>query len=1179
MLQPPQFPPAREPDPVWKLPRVACPIPTPLPTGLPHAVTSRLRCLSSIAPHTNMPIKVALFHQTSYHYDRLISLGPQVIRLRPAPHSRTPIDAWSLKVEPAAHFINWQQDPFGNYLARLVFPEKTDHFIVTVDVVADMTVINPFDFFLEDEATDFPFSYSEELAQDLKPFLHPWSDTPEVLQFRRTVDLRPRRTIDFLVSLNQLVQQAVGYTIRLEPGVQTPAETLQKRSGSCRDSAWLLVHLLRSFGLAARFVSGYLIQLTADQQPLEGPAGPANDFTDLHAWTEVFLPGAGWVGLDPTSGLLTGEGHIPLAATPAPQSAAPISGCVDPAEVSFDFRMSITRIHEDPRVTKPFSDADWEHIDQLGREVDKRLAHGDVRLTMGGEPTFVSIDDMEGAEWNTAAVGPAKQQLSDQLIRRLRQRFAPGALLHYGQGKWYPGESLPRWAYTCLWRTDGQPIWKNPDLLTPLPDAANQPARSVSPAVDEHRAADFMLELARRLDVDDRWIRPAFEDMFHLLELEQRLPVDVDPRKFDPDTDEDRRRLCRALERGVRRPAGFVLPLSRAWWQTNARWTSGFWPFRSHRLFLIPGDSPIGLRLPLESLPAAAVDVPPLDPFANRPSLPGYAEIRRLPQERLATAPTDTSAPRRQKQILQRLGLIDDPAESSDDYPGGPAFAGPVVRTALCIEPRNGRLHVFMPPVGTLEDYLDLVASIEDTADRLQLPVILEGYLPPHDPRIQVLKVTPDPGVIEVNVQPASSWEQLKQITCGLYDDARHCRLGTEKFQLDGRHTGTGGGNHLVLGAATPADSPFLRRPDLLRSIIGFWNNHPSLSYLFSSLFIGPTSQAPRIDEGRTDALSELEIAFTQVPEPGSGWIPSWLVDRLFRNLLVDLTGNTHRAEICIDKLYSPDHSAGRLGLVEFRGFEMPPHERMSLVQQLLVRALTATFWEQPYREPLIHWKHAIHDRFLLPHCLWQDLDQVVQHLQTAGIPMQTRWFGAQFEFRCPLIGTFTAAGVHVEVRQALEPWYVLGEEPGGGGTTRFVDSSVERLQIKVTGLHSSHLSIAVNGIRIPLQPGTAPGEFIGGVRYRAWCPPSCLHPTIGVHSPLIIEVVDRAARRSLGGCRCHVDHPGGNNSTGYPVNTLAAESRRAARFFRFGHSPGQLDLREPRSSEFTPWTLDLRRQ
>ncbi|MEY2724603.1 MAG: hypothetical protein RLZZ458_470 [Planctomycetota bacterium] len=1142
---------------------------------------ARIRCEMTAASRLAkpMPIKVALFHQTSYHYERPVSLGPQVIRLRPAPHSRTPIDAWSLKVEPAEHFINWQQDPFGNYLARLVFPEKTDRLIVTVDVVADMTVINPFDFFLEDEAVDFPFQYASELEQDLKPFLQPWADDPELLRFRDTVDITPRRTIDFLVGLNQLVQQAISYTIRLEPGVQSPAETLQKRSGSCRDSAWLLVHLLRSFGLAARFVSGYLIQLTADQQPLDGPGGPAADFTDLHAWTEVFLPGAGWVGLDPTSGLLTGEGHIPLAATPAPQSAAPISGCVEPAEVKFDFSMNVSRIHEDPRVTKPYSDAEWERIDQLGAEVDRRLNVGDVRLTMGGEPTFVSIDDMEGAEWNTAAVGPHKQRLSDQLIRRLRQRFAPGALLHYGQGKWYPGESLPRWAYTCLWRTDGQPIWKNPGLLAPLPDSANPHTQSPV-SVDEHRAADFVLELARRLEVDDRWIRPAFEDVLHLIDIEQRLPVDVDPRAFDPDSDEDRRRLSRALERGVRRPAGFVLPLSRAWWQADARWTSGFWPFRSHRLFLIPGDSPIGLRLPLESLPAAPADIPSLDPFAERHPLPQYTEIRRTSQERLAAAPRPaaTAGGRRQTQVLQRLGLIDDPAESSADFPGGPEFTGPVIRTALCVEPRNGRLHVFMPPVGTLEDYLDLVASVEDTAEQLQLPVILEGYLPPHDPRIRVLKVTPDPGVIEVNIQPASSWEELKQITLGVYEDARHCRLGTEKFQLDGRHTGTGGGNHLVLGAASPADSPFLRRPDLLRSLIAFWNNHPSLSYLFSSLFIGPTSQAPRIDEGRADALSELELAFTQVPVPGSGWIPCWLVDRLFRNLLIDLTGNTHRAEICIDKLYSPDHSAGRLGLVELRGFEMPPHERMSLAQQLLVRALTAAFWEQPYREPLIHWHTAIHDRFLLPHCLWQDLDQVTNYLRSAGFDIETTWFGAHFEFRCPLIGTFSAGGVHVELRQALEPWYVLGEEPGGGGTTRFVDSSVERVQLKVTGLYAPHLCLAVNGVRIPLQATDTPGEFVAGIRYRAWCPPSCLHPTIGVHSPLIIEVIDRVARRSLGGCRAHVDHPGGNNPAGYPINALAAEARRAARFFRFGHSPGNLDPREPVIAPRTPWTLDLRR-
>ena len=1126
-----------------------------------------------------MPIKVALHHKTVYQYDRLVSLGAQVVRLRPAPHSRTPIDAYSLKIEPENHFLNWQQDPHGNYLARLVFPEKTRTFSVSVDVVADMTVVNPFDFFLDDDAGEFPFEYCEELATDLKPFLQPYSKSAAFRDYRATFDAKKRRTISFLIDMNTKLQKDISYLIRLEPGVQTPEETLKSRSGSCRDSAWLLVHLLRSYGLAARFVSGYLIQLTADLKPLEGPEGPTADFTDLHAWTEVFLPGAGWVGLDPTSGLLTGEGHIPLAATPSPQTAAPISGGVEKSEVEFGFEMTVTRIHEDPRVTKPYTEEAWQRIDATGKEVDRRLDAADVRLTMGGEPTFVSIDDMEGAEWNTAAVGPHKQRLSDELIRRLRAKFGPGGLLHYGQGKWYPGESLPRWAYTCLWRKDGQPIWKNQELLADLGLTAGKTDHK-KPVADEKLAAEFIIELSDRLHVEDRWIRPAYEDVYHMLEVEQKLPVDVDPEKFDPDNSEDRRRLSRALERGISRPVGFVLPLTRAWWQASAKWTSGFWPFRSHRLFLIPGDSPMGLRLPLESLPLAGSGLPQVyvrDPFADRPPLPGYAEIRKSAAERLAAQKRDTEKPP-QRLVMQRLGVLGDPSESSDEYANLPLGAGPVVRTALCVEPRDGQLRVFMPPTGTLEDYLELVAMIEETAESLNTPVIIEGYLPPHDPRIELLKVTPDPGVIEVNIHPAHNWEHLKEITETVYEEARQCRLGTEKFQLDGRHTGTGGGNHLVLGGATPGDSPFLRRPDLLKSLIGFWNNHPSLSYLFSGLFIGPTSQSPRIDEGRDDAMYELEIAFRQVPEAGCGWIPNWLVDRVFRNLLVDLTGNTHRAEICIDKLYSPDHAAGRLGLVELRGFEMPPHARMSLTQQLLVRAMVACFWQQPYREPLIHWRNAIHDRFMLPYYLWKDIESVVGVLKSAGLDFEADWFGTHLEFRCPLMGTFDSNGVHVEIRQALEPWYVLGEEPGGGGMTRFVDSSLERLQVRVTGMFSQGHCITVNGVKVPLQSTGTQGEYVGGVRYRAWQPPSCLHPMIAVHTPLVIDLVDVLNKRSLGGCQYHVEHPGGLNPEGIPVNALAAESRRAGRFFRMGHTGGVLIPQIPDISPDFPCTLDLRR-
>jgi uncharacterized protein (DUF2126 family)/transglutaminase-like putative cysteine protease len=1126
-----------------------------------------------------MPIKVALHHQTEYRYDKQVSLGPQVIRLRPAPHSRTPIASYSLKVEPEKHFINWQQDPHGNYLARLVFQEKSDVFRVTVDVVAEMTVINPFDFFLEDEATEFPFHYAEELAQDLKPFLTPADRNPAIDSYLKTIDTTPRRTIFFLVDLNAKLQKDISYLIRLEPGVQTPEETLTKRSGSCRDSAWLLVHLLRRFGLAARFVSGYLIQLVPDQKPLEGPEGPSCDFTDLHAWAEVFLPGAGWIGLDPTSGLLTGEGHIPLAATPIPQTAAPISGCVEKSEVEFDFQMSVTRIHEDPRVTKPYSEDVWEQIDQVGHEVDRRLQQDDVRLTMGGEPTFVSIDDMDGPEWNTDAVGPGKQRLSDALIRRLAGRFSKGALLHYGQGKWYPGESLPRWAYSCIWRKDGQPIWNNPDLLADVSGLHRQPAETRITA-DDQTAGEFLSELADRLEVDGSFIRPAYEDVYHVLDIEQKLPADVDPRQYDLDVSEDRRRLSRALERGISRPVGFVLPLTKAWWQANGRWTSGQWPFRSARLFLIPGDSPIGLRLPLDSLPVRGADRAPLytiDPFAERHPLPGYVEIRQTARQRVSSDSADVSISRQTRQ-RERLKAAEETRDEENAGPKPLIPVGGVIRTAMCVEPRNGILHVFMPPTGNLEDYLELIACIEETAEAMQQQVIIEGYMPPHDSRVEILKVTPDPGVIEVNVQPAVSWDHLKDITGGVYEEARQLRLGTEKFQLDGRHTGTGGGNHLVLGGASPPDSPFLRRPDLLKSLVGFWNNHPSLSYLFSSLFIGPTSQSPRFDEGRADSFYEMEIAFRQVPHPSQGPMPSWLVDRLFRNLLVDITGNTHRAEICIDKLYSPDHATGRLGLVELRAFEMPPHSRMSLTQQLLVRALISCCWKTPYSEPLIQWRTTLHDRFMIPYYLWQDLSAVVDYLKTFGVEFDVSWFAPHFEFRCPQIGVLEQAGVTLEFRQALEPWYVLGEEAGAGGTTRYVDSSLERIQVKVNGMYSPSHCVTVNGVRIPLQNTGTSGEYVGAVRYRAWQPPSCLHPTIPVHTPLVFDLVDTANSRSLGGCRYHIDSPGGLNPEVFPINALEAESRRAARFFRMGHTGGRIVPVIPEQSPSFPWTLDLRR-
>jgi uncharacterized protein (DUF2126 family) len=1117
--------------------------------------------IHDIVERQAMTIRVALNHTTSYTYDRRIGVGPQTIRLRPAAHCRTPIPSYSLEIEPEGHFLNWQQDPHGNFLARAVFPDPIDHLSFSVNLIADMTVINPFGFFVEEAAEDIPFDYAPELKSDLAPWLVVDNNGKEFDAYFKTVDQKPRRTIDFLVDLNYRLSEDIEYLIRMEPGVQSCKETLTKKSGSCRDSAWLLVQLLRRCGLAARFVSGYLIQLVADQKSLDGPSGPEEDFTDLHAWTEVFLPGAGWIGLDPTSGLLAGEGHIPLACSPQPTAAAPITGTLEDCEVEFDFSMSVTRIHEDPRVSKPYTEPQWQRVLKLGDVVDKHLNNNDVRLTMGGEPTFVSIDDQEGEEWNGGAVGPHKQRLSIELVKRLRDRYGTNGLLHFGQGKWYPGESLPRWAHTCMWRTDGEPLWSRMDLLTE-PDA---------PRTDTtNTAADFMLRLAQSLDVEPENVIAAFEDVLTVVEQEQNVPIDEDPAEFDADSSEDRRRLAKILNRGVKEPAGFVLPLKRAWWQANAKWTSGRWPFRTGRMILIPGDSPVGLRLPLERLPSEFRSkwIVPRDPTLEHGDLANYASLRAAAAERVAALQATTI----QKQSRELMDADAELGLTTDTFAPGE----PVVTTAMCVEVRNGKLCVFLPPVSNLEDYVDLVAHVEATAEAIDTPVILEGYLPPHDSRLQMIKVTPDPGVIEVNVHPTSSWKELVEQTEAIYNDARQTRLGTEKFQLDGRHTGTGGGNHIVMGGATPLDSPFLRRPDVLRSFVGYWNDHPALSYVFSGMFIGPTSQAPRVDEGRADSMYELELAFRQIPDAGQSDVPPWLVDRVMRNLLIDLTGNTHRAEFCIDKLFSPDSSTGRLGLVELRAFEMPPHARMSLAQQLLVRGLLAMFWKQPYNTSLTRWGTTLHDRFMLPWFLDRDLQTVIADLNQFGFDFESEWFAPHLEFRCPKMGEIRIDEMHLELRQAIEPWYVLGEEPGGGGTTRYVDSSIERLQVLITNLPHDH-AICVNGIQIPLSESERSGTKVAGVRYRAWQPPSCLHPTIAVNTPLTFDIVNLAQNRSIAGCQYHIDEPGGINSPGFPVNALEAESRRAARFKSIGHTTGILEPRTIRQSDAFPLTLDMR--
>jgi uncharacterized protein (DUF2126 family) len=749
-----------------------------------------------------------------------------------------------------------------------------------------------------------------------------------------------------------------------------------------------------------------------------------------------------------------------------------------------------------PHLVSPYTEAQWQQIQALGATVETHLQRLDVRLTMGGEPTFVSATDFESAQWRIDALGEQKQAIASQLQQRLQQRFCPaGSLLHAGIGKLYAGETEPRWALGCYWRQDGVPICRYPHVRWD-----NAPTTAATPET----AHQFMQQLVQQLGVPSGCILPVVEPETNLL-------------------------------------VGYTLPLLPVLRDGQLRWSSCRWTVPDNQLVLLPGRSAIGLRLPWQQLPP--VETLELEEIAP-----------------LAAAPTGTGP---------------DIVESAPNS----------IRVALSLEIRQGQLWVFMPPFASARSYVDAIAAIETTADRCGLSVRIEGYPPPSNQGILGFQITPDPGVIEVNIQPAQTWDQLVQIYLALQEEAHQCGLGAIKYLQDGRPVNTGGGAHITLGGSTPLDSPLLRRPDLLRSLISYWQNHPSLSYLFAGLFVGPTSQSPRLDEARHESLYELELAF-QFLQPGQD-VPPWLVDRLLRNLLIDVTGNTHRTALCIDKLFPVDNLPNQLGLLEFRSFAMPPHAHMNLVQLLLVRSLVAWFWAQPYTEPLIRWGTTLHDAFLLPYYLERDFQAVLADLRAAGYEFQADWFRPFWDFRFPSYGQVTCQGYHgetfqLELRHAIEPWHVLGEEMTHNGTARLVDSSLERLQVKLvhqsSGLAFPLLyTITCNGYPLPLQATDTSQVVVAAVRYRARMTSQMLHPAISPHVPLRFDVVHLQSGRSLGGCFYHVDSPNGEPYTHFPTDPDAARRRMAERFVPHAGEPQPVLQSSLAIHSDYPKTLDLR--
>ncbi len=1020
-----------------------------------------------------MSTRISLRHRIEQRFSRAVRLSTHWLRLRPAPGGRSRVTAYSLKVEAQPHWLNWLRDPLENYVGRLDFPEPVTRLGLDVELIAELEPMNPFDFLVEPYAAEYPFDYPKQLQKELAPYLAAPASGARLDAWLDALDPRLGYIMDFLRQVNSRVNASVPRVLPADSGAIDLEATLASGTGSSRAVAWLATLALRDLGMAARLVSGYRVFLTREPS------------ASLHAWTEVYLPGAGWVGMDPAGGLFTHEGYLPLAAAPDPLRAQPLVGYHEACEEELAESVSIRRLESDAP-GRPFPGVGWGDVQAVGRQMDADLRAADVELTVQTELSFVPAGEPHLPEWNRTALGPGKRRVAQELLMRLRDRLAPGGVLQASQGEWFAGEPLPRWRLSCWWRVDGEPVCRDPVRLNWV---------GAREGVTLEDAERFGRTLARALGLAPECLVAAHEDGLHSLWRDEtrQNPGAIWRDLREP---ERRRELADKLSHSFGEPRGYVLPLG--WNAVEGHWTSQPWRFRRSGLFLTPGDSPMGYRLPLESLPLEAQEAaaPERCHFDERPVLP-----------------------RVHGEVSARLSRMLRPAseEGADEGSETP-------RTAVCLEIRESRLHCFLPPLTHLEYFLDLVAAIEATARALDLSAVLEGYEPPEDFRLRRLVLEPDAGVLRMRLPAARDLPETEAWLRSAFEEAARSGLRTERVTADGRHSPPGGGAPMVLGARDPRQSPFLLRPQLLRSLIAYWHRHPSLSYLFAGRGIGPSGYAPRVDEGREETLYELSIALEHLPA-GETAAP-WLADRVLRHLLTDPAGDMRRAEIRVDELYEPARASRRLGRVALTAFETPPDAEFGVLQNLLVRGFMLRFLRFPERGELQPWGGQLYDRFMLPRLLWQDFLSVLDDLAEAGYPLQPDWFEPLVARRFPVLGRVSFEDVEIELRTALEPWPVLAEEVTGTGMARFLDLANDRVQVHVTGLSPGRYVLECNGEGVPLQSTGVVGEGVAGVRFKACNPPATMHPTVAPLGALVFDLVDTWSSRVVGGCTYHPARP-----------------------------------------------------